>query len=180
MNIFHKRPLSLILCVWLGGLLLFAVLPESLRPLLLLALLPLAVTLAIKKFRRALPIAAASALILSLLVSFLYFGLWFRAYERFDGEVEIEAVVTEVRESSFPGATVTLKTRSINGAPFSRYKLLASLDAEEASLVRKGSVISLKCRLIAFEGDDSFDAESYYTSREIGRASCRERVWPVV
>ena len=165
MNIFHKRPLSLILCVWLGGLLLFAVLSESLRPLLLLALLPLAATLAIKKFRRALPIAAASALILSLLVSFLYFGLWFRAYERFDGEVEIEAVVTEVRESSFPGATVTLKTRSINGAPFSRYKLLASLDAEEASLVRKGSVISLKCRLTAFEGDDSFDAESYYTSR---------------
>ena len=165
MNIFYKRPLSLILCVWLGGLLLFAVLPESLRPLLLLALLPLAATLAIKKFRRALPIAAASALILSLVVSFLYFGLWFRAHERFDGEVEIEAVVTEVRESSFPGAIVTLKTRNINGAPFSRYKLSATLDAEEASFVRKGSVVTLKCRLSAFVGDDSFDAESYYTSR---------------
>ena len=165
MNIFHKRPLSLILCIWLGGFLLFAFLPEDARPLLLLSLLPLGTVLAIKKFRRALPIAAASALVLSILASSIYFGLWFRAYERFDGEVEVEAVVTEVTESSFPGAIVTLKTKNINGAAFSRYKLRATLDAEEAKLVRKGTVVNFKCRLTAFEGDESFDAESYYTSR---------------
>lgn len=165
MNIFHKRPLSLILCIWLGGFLLFAFLPEGARPLLFLSLLPLCAVLAIKKFRRALPIAAASALVLSILVSSIYFGLWFRAYDRFEGEVEVEAVVTEVAETSFPGAAVTLKTRSIDGAPFSSYKLRATLDAEEASRVRKGSVVRFKCRLEAFEGDESFDAESYYTSR---------------
>ena len=165
MNIFHKRPLSLILCIWLGGFLLFAFLPEDARPLLLLSLLPLGTVLVIKKFRRALPIAAASTLVLSILVSSIYFGLWFRAYERFDGEVEVEAIVTEVTESSFPGAIVTLKTKNINGAAFSRYKLRATLDAEEAKLVRKGTVVNFKCRLTAFEGDESFDAESYYTSR---------------
>ena len=165
MNIFHKRPLSLILCIWLGGFLLFAFLPEGARPLLFLSLLPLCAVLAIKKFRRALPIATASALVLSILVSSIYFGLWFRAYDRFEGEVEVEAVVTEVAETSFPGAAVTLKTRSIDGAPFSSYKLRATLDAEEASRVRKGSVVKFMCRLAAFEGDESFDAESYYTSR---------------
>ena len=165
MNIFHKRPLSLILCIWLGGFLLFAFLPEGARPLLFLSLLPLCAVLAIKKFRRALPIAAASALVLSILVSSIYFGLWFRAYERFDGEVEVEAVVTDISESSFPGAIITLKTKNINGAAFSRYKLRATLDADEATLVRKGAVVKFKCRLAAFEGDESFDAESYYTSR---------------
>ena len=165
MNIFHKRPLSLILCIWLGGFLLFAFLPEGARPLLFLSLLPLCAVLAIKEFRRALPIAAASALVLSILVSSIYFGLWFRAYDRFEGEVEVEAVVTEVAATSFPGAAVTLKTRSIDGAPFSSYKLRATLDAEEASRVRKGSVVKFRCRLAPFEGDESFDAESYYTSR---------------
>ena len=165
MNIFHKRPLSLILCIWLGGFLLFAFLPEGARPLLFLSLLPLCAVLAIKEFRRALPIAAASALVLSIFVSSIYFGLWFRAYDRFEGEVEVEAVVTEVAATSFPGAAVTLKTRSIDGTPFSSYKLRATLDAEEASRVRKGSVVKFRCRLAAFEGDESFDAESYYTSR---------------
>ena len=165
MNIFHKRPLSLILCIWLGGFSLFAFLPEGVRPFLLLALLPLCVVLGVKKFRRALPIAAASALILSLLASFLYFGLWFHADERFDGEVQVEAVVTEVRDNSFSGATVTLKARNIDGAPFSSYKLRATLSEEEARLVKVGSVVKLKGRLTEFRSDESFDAEAYYTSR---------------
>jgi len=165
MNIFYKRPLSLILCIWLGGFSLFAFLPEGLRPILLLAPLPLLAALAVKRLRRALTIAAAATLILSLLCSFLYFGLWFRADERFEGEVEVEAVVTELTYSTYPGASVTLKARSVDGAPFSRYKLRGFLSEEDAATVRQGSVVRFFCRLTGFEGDDSFDAESYYASR---------------
>lgn len=165
MNIFHKRPLSLILCIWLGGFSLYAFLPEGMHPLLLLAALPLCAVLAVKNFRKALPIVAAATLILSIFSSLLYFGLWFRADERFEGEVEVEAVVTEMTPSVYPGATVTLKARSIGGAPFSRYKLRGFLSEEESAIVRPGSVVRFFCELSDFESDDSFDAESYYTSR---------------
>ena len=165
MNIFYKRPLSLILCIWLGGFSLFAFLPDEYRPALLLALIPLFVILTVKSFRKLLPIVATVTLILSLLCSFLYFELWFRADERFEGEVAVEAVVTELTPSMYTGATVTLKTRSINGAPLSRYKLRGFLSEEESAIVRPGSVVRFFCELSDFESDDSFDAESYYTSR---------------
>ena len=165
MNLFYRRPLSLILCILLGGFSLFTFLPSSAWPIIPTSLLPLAAVLIFKRLRRPLPIVAASALIISLSLSFVYFGLWFHADERFEDEVSVEAVITEAVPTDYGSVTVSLRTRSIDGAPFSRYKLRATVGIDEASSIRQGAVISFRCRLTSFKDNGSFDAASYYASR---------------
>ena len=168
MNLFYRRPLSLILCIMLGGFSLFAILPDVLKPCSLLAIIPLLLVLTVRRFRRALAIVAFSALLVSFLSSYLYFDCWFKAYERFDGEVEVSATVTEIDKSIYYSTTLTLKTDNIDDEAFSSaYNLRATVSPESALHLAKGCVVKFTCRLNAFEDSFDFDANSYYTARGI-------------
>ena len=168
MNLFYRRPLSLILCIMLGGFSIFAVLPDALKPYSLLALIPLILVLTVKRFRRALAVVALTALSLSFLCSYLYFDCWFKVYDRFQEEVEVTATVTEIDRTLFYSTTLSLKTESINGEPFtSSYRLRATVSPESAAHLSKGKIVRFTCKLKEFESSSDFDADAYYTARGI-------------
>lgn len=168
MNLFYRRPLSLILCIMLGGFSVFTVLPEAIKPYSLLILIPLLLVLTVRRLRRTLTIVAFTALLISLLCSHLYFDCWFRVYERFPDEVEITATVTDVDRPLFYSTTLSLKTESINGEPFTAsYRLRAKVSPESASYISKGKVVRFTCILKEFESSSDFDANAYYTAMGI-------------
>ncbi len=152
----------------LGGFSLFSILPNELKPYSFLSLIPLLIVLTVKKFRRATAVFAFLALALSFLCSHLYFDCWFRVYDRFEGEVEIDATITEIDRTVFYSTTLTLKTSSINGEPFtSSYCLRTTVSPEEATHLAKGKTVRFTCELKDFEDSDDFDAGAYYTAKGI-------------
>lgn len=168
MNLFYRRPLSLILCIMLGGFSLFSILPDRLKPYSLLLLTPLLIVITVRKFRRVTAVIAFLALALSFLFSHLYFDCWFNVYDRFDGEVEVEATVIEIDRPVFYSTTLTFKTASINGEPFtSSYRLRATVSPEKATYLAKGKTVRFTCELQDFEDSYDFDAGAYYTARGI-------------
>ncbi len=168
MNLFRKKPLSLILCTTLGGFSLFAFSSEAVVTVsAVVALALLLLFICIGKFRRLLYILTVAAFFLSLIASYIYFNLWFPAARRFDGKtVRVDAVVTDVGESVYGKTVFDIKTQSVNGEPLTAgYGLSLELSEEYGAVLRRGSLISLDCELRAFEGTESFDAERFYAAQ---------------
>ena len=161
MNIFFKKPLSLILCIMLGGFSLFMLLDTEIATALFVLLLLLTTILAPRRVSVKATAIALLALCFSMVAGLLY-PTWFRAYKHYRGEVEIEALVTDVDRSLVYETELDLKTVSIDGNGLSRYKLKLTLPPDEASAIRRGSTVRLRGELSAFEGSASFDAEAYY------------------
>ena len=90
MNIFEKRPLCLILCITLCGFLFFTFNNTVLRiAIIVIAILLTVLSLFLNKDKqgRLMMRLAAVALLIGSLASFLYFDLYFKAYDIYDGEV---------------------------------------------------------------------------------------------
>lgn len=168
MNIFSKRPLSLILCIMLGGFSLFAFFENKFKFLLFVLPLLIISFSFIKKIKSYALILRLSAFILaiSLLASHLYFDRWFKAYERFgDEEVILEGEVVSVGASEY-SYRIDVKTYSINDEPLTKYKIIIYLDSEEYNVPNPGDVVTVMGSLSGFErGYTDFDAKTYYFSQ---------------
>ena len=170
MKIFDKRPLSLILCIMLGGFVLFSLGGTIIRfgvfigAILLLLGFFISV---VRKNKKVIMLIASAAVFLSMLLSHLYFDLWFHAEKRFEGEVTVEGTICEITSISSYSVNYIVKTDKINDMPLTSYKLTLSLDPDDAENINVGDVISYKCTLLGFEEDFA----SYQYSKGISAAS---------
>ena len=158
MNIFEKRPLCLILCIGIGGFLLFSF--ESI--ILKLLVIGFAILLGIISFifrkenaKRKMLIASACILLLASLLSFIYFDLSFKAYEKYDGEIEVVGVVEDISESSSYSLRLLVKVESIDGKSSHGYHFYAYPTKTEAEGVIRGARIRFKTLLNGFS-DESY------------------------
>jgi len=171
MNIFDKRPLSLILCITLGSFVFFSFYESLFLRITSVFIILTAIILSFinplkKHINPILVRIAAISSLLAILCSFIYFDLWFKAYERYDGEAHIVGEVQEIKHSSY-SSSVIISTSDINGKLFSKYKLTVYLNNEEYYGYSIGSKVKLKGEIVPFSNSDSFDANGYYTSRGI-------------
>ena len=99
-----------------------------------------------------LTIISAVALLVGSLASFLYFDLYFKAYNLYEDQVEIVGTVEAVTESSSYTQRLLVKTESINGRP-SFYRLYAYPTKTEARGIIEGTKISFKATIDGFSSD---------------------------
>ena len=175
MKIFDKRPLSLILCIMLGSFVVFSLYDtfafRSVFLSLLLASFILSFIKPISKFinSRMTRIVVICSLI-SVLFSYVYFDLWFNAYNRFDGDVSVIGTVENI-ETTSNLATLYIKTDSVDGAPFSKYDLNLLIDYNEYYGYSVGSKIRLTGEIEPINSYvNSFDAYSFYRAKGISGA----------
>ena len=166
MNLFEKRPLCLILCIGLCGLFIFAT--ESV--VLKIVLIGIALLLGIfslifrkEKNKKALLLSASIAIILSSILSFVYFNLFFKAYEIYDSEIAVVGSVEEVSPSSSYSIRLLVKVESIDGKIAPGYRFFAYTDKTDAKGVIEGTRISFNATLSGF----SEESYSYNVSKGI-------------
>ena len=126
MNFFEKRPLSIILCILLGGFSLFALFPVVTQIILAAAAFILLIFFVcfIRK-TGFFPTVCAAFLLVSFALSFLYFNVHFPIYEKSE-ETRIEGrVCSIIYEESF-GTKIKIKTSTISGAKSQRATLFVS------------------------------------------------------
>lgn len=157
MNIFEKRPLSLILCIGLGGFFLFSLKSPILRvSVIVIAILLgiLSTILHISKSSRRILCISSIALIVASLFSHLYFDAYFKAYNLYDEEVAIVGTVEEVSESSSYSYRLLIKAESVNEAS-SSYRFYAYPSKADSNGIIEGTRISFTARLEGFS-DESY------------------------
>jgi energy-coupling factor transporter transmembrane protein EcfT len=165
MNIFEKRPLCLILCIGLCGFFLFSLEITVIRIILpifaiLLGFLSV-ISLKSKEFRILLRIAAG-VIIAACVISYTYFDLYFKAYQVYEGEVEIVGVVEAVSESSSYTTRLHVNAEIINGENCN-YSFYAYAKKNDAKGVIEGTKVSFKATLEGF----SDDSKSYNIAKGI-------------
>ena len=164
MNFFDKRPLSLILCIMLGAFVFFSF-NDIVTKLIVIScaiiLLLLSIFLSAEKNKL---IICSSVILIASLLSYLYFGAWFFADNRYEERCEIEGVVQDI---DFEGGVkaLTLKCDSVNDSALSSYKLRVILDDEDISNISVSTKIKFSAELDAFYSTADFDQAAYYYSR---------------
>ena len=172
MKIFYRRPLSLILCIMLGAFSLFAKIGQNSRYFLwVIALIILALSLfklGNGKFSSPLFRTCIIAFLIASIFSHFYFNLYFKAYERFEGEVSLSGTVTEISTNEYY-TSLSIKTSDVNSSVLSRYKLIARVDTEKLAdfpKIKVGSKLYLEGKISDFnDKNSSFDANEYYLSK---------------
>ena len=170
MNIFGKRPLSLILCVMLGAFSIFAFYDILVIRIALFSVLVVSFAITFipqikEKINKILVRVCMLIGIFSMLLSFLYFDLWFYADERYEGEVTIEAEVINLTEGAYNTALL-LDCDNVNESLFSGYKLIAYVKNDSYD-IKPGDTVIIKGEIDGFTQDKNFDAKGYYSSRGI-------------
>ena len=163
MNVFDKRPLSLILCILLGSFAFFTFGSTLVKGTVIVAgvlTLLFALFLAKEKRKKVIVILCSIAIFLSSFLSFLYFDLYFKAHKRFEGEVTVNGVITEY-ESGANGIEFTVKTDNINDKPFSKYKLKVYLSYGKETNLSVGNKITLSGIIEEFNTGDAVDDFNY-------------------
>lgn len=165
MNLFDKRPLSIILSVYLGGFVFFSLfdLKIGLFAIIAALLFPIPFFFGGLKRHRLFALIISLALILSAVFSYIYFTKYFSVEKRFEEEVTIEAEVMGVKDTTSYSTVVTLKTKNIDGKIASRYKLIYHIPTKDNRLYL-GDTVTFKGRLTGFEDGGDFDSKSYYYS----------------
>ena len=158
MNIFEKRPLCLVLCIGLSGFLLFSL--ESLvfkAIVIIFAILLCILSLIFKITGKGSLICflLAISLLLSSALSFLYFELYFKAYNLYDDRVEVVGVVEDVTQSSSYSLRLLVKVDSVDNAPRSGYHFYVYTTKSDATGVIDGARISFTAKLTGFS-DESY------------------------
>lgn len=175
MRIFYKRPLSLILCIMLGAFVFFSFYESALIRILsiFIALLSFIISFIIPKSLNKniilLRICSVCA-IAAMMFSFVYFDLWFKAYDRYQGNVKIVGTVERVEKRSY-STRILIKTDSIDDTAFSSYNLTAYVDHELYYGYSVGSTVEFVGTIESSAGSDgSFDVQSYDFSNGISGA----------
>ncbi len=166
MKIFDKRPLSLILCIILGGFVIFSFLSKEITQIiygaaLLFPFIPY-VFKNIKKYRKWFLIITL-CIITSFTASCIYFDNFFNISKHFDSEVTLDGEVIEAEQSVSYAVNVTLKTEFISDRKAS-YKLSLSLPIKDAEGICKGDRISLRGKIKDFSDKGGSDLIYYYYS----------------
>ena len=174
MKIFDKRPLSLILCITLGAFVFSSFYDHiSVKASLILLAIFLFIITFIGYFKNNLPTVLLRVVALSsiaaILFSGIYFDLWFKAYDRYEGYVNIKGEIEDFKTSA-QRSEILLKTSDIADTPLSEYKLLVYVDSENYYGFSIGSKVELVGKIEAFVSEENFDAKSYYTSHGISGA----------
>lgn len=166
MGIFDKRPLAFILSVMLFGFVAFAsgevwirIACVCLIPLLLL------IIILIPSGRRALGLSSL-LLLIAILLSFVYFDLWFEPEARFEGAVTATAKVRSIKQTENSNEII-LDTSSIGGKAFTKYKLISYLNDNTASGFYEGDIIKIDCEIRNLDSLGFDNAESYYKPQGI-------------
>ncbi len=164
MNIFDKRPLFLIITVFISGFVAFTLSDKLIKGVLIaisVLLFGLSLFLYFYKKKKVIILLLSSIVaLLSILFSFIYFDIYFRVYEKYDEAVQIEGTIVSVDNYDFSSSYI-IKTKTINGK-HSPYKIkLYSSDYTLKDAVA-GTKISFYAKLGAFEDFSDFDAETYY------------------
>ena len=149
MRLFENRSLSLILCVMLGGFVIYTRTQGFLRLLpILCAVLLLAAFIftLIKRKKKIILLISALGLLLSVLASNLYFNNYFYVSERYDGEVSVEGTVYKIEKSTGYSTKFLLKTKTIDEKR-AKHKLSVYIPNETADYIYAGDVISFNCTL---------------------------------
>lgn len=153
MNIFHKRPLCLILCIMLGGFLVFSTCETFIRIALLIGAGIVLVVTAIytAKSRKIFPIIAVCGLCVSILLSWIYFGSLFYADKNYKGEVEIVGTVTDIDSEEYT-SSVYIKTETINGEK-AGYKIRFRASNDELDEAWVGDEVSFTAVLVRAQSE---------------------------
>lgn len=173
MNIFDKRPLFLILIVAISGFVGFTFSGEILKGILCavaLLLLILSLFLFYKKRISTNPmlIILPAVLLVSMIFSFIYFELYFKAYNHYEGEVTIEGKIISYENDSY-ASNIIVKTSKIDGKI--RYGHTVRMSLEKYKLDERfdiGSKISFSGNISEFEDFSDMDANAYYFAKGIG------------
>ena len=155
MNVFSKRPLCLILCIGLCGFFLYSLEIELLQVILIFsAILLFIISMFLRKHkdRRVLFRICAIALIISCLSSHFYFNRYFKAYELYDGEVEIEGVVEGIKQTSSYTTRLHVRADKINGKN-SNYEFYAYAKKADTKGVIEGTRVSFLATLEGFSDE---------------------------
>jgi ComEC/Rec2-related protein len=169
MNVFDKRPLSLILCILLGSFAFFTFGDTLVRAAVILTAIfafLFAMFFAKERRKKIIVIICTVAMLLSSLFSFLYFDLYFKAYKRFEGDVCVTGKITSY-SSSPSGIDLTVKTKDVNGKPFSKYKLKVYLNYGEATDISVGNTVIITGAIEPFGEGSGKDAFNYNYSTGI-------------
>lgn len=168
MNIFEKRPLSLILCIMLGGFSLFidstlavklSLIGASLVSILLVFLIK-----GIDKSSRILCCASAASLIVSVLLGIIFSNLHYPS-NYYNKECEISAVVNDTDHTQSYGSKLNMVIYEIDGTRVN-FKVVATVDKEIGSGIIPGHSVRFKGTLEPFGTTASgFNEKSYYSSR---------------
>ncbi len=172
MNLLSKRPLGIIIIMMLCTLALYVNIESKTLKIIFASIIALLCVSSIfsgffLKSKHLLLKTGTVCMVAAVLFSYLYFDIWFKAYERYD-EKTVSAVgtVTELEISNVYSVGVTVKTENINDTKFSSYKIKFHLSSDDASELAVGARISFHAELSGFEsyGND-FDTEQYYFSK---------------
>ena len=171
MNIFNKRPLSLILCITLGAFVFSSFYDDvfSRTALIFVAIIAFSLSFLKNIRKHASPVLIriiAVCSIIATLFSFIYFDLWFKAYDRFEGDVKIVGKIEEIEYKS-QRSSVLVKTSEIDNASLSRYKLIVYLDNEEYYGYSIGSSVEIVGTITRFTSDEDFDSETFYNAKGV-------------
>lgn len=167
MNIFRKRPLSLILCIMLGGFSFFVESTTTVRLTLIILSGAVIATSFINKelfsSRNTIIRISCAALLLSLILAEA-FSSFHEPHKYIGSKAEICGKVKDIDYSAFY-ASISLECHSINGQSTSKTFLLQQ-SKDEASDVAIGDTVRVCGRIEEFEkSHDGFNERSYYFSR---------------
>jgi len=157
MNIFDKRPLCLILCIGLCGFFLFSLEIAFLRialPICAILLGIISLLLFLRKKKPYITLALISAgVFLSCILSYIYFDMYFKAYEIYDEDVEIIGVVEGVSESSSYTTRLLVNVEYIDGNNSTGYSFYAYVKKTDAKGVIEGTKVSFTATLTGFSDE---------------------------
>ncbi len=166
MNILKKRPLSLILCILLGGFSFFIKSNLTIRlSVIFTSLLIFLSTFIFKslfKGRKTLIRVCLISVAISVILSGLWSLLFFPSLEP-DTECEITGSVYEIDNSDATTSKITLKTKSINGRR-SSHKIYVYMNKSLSTEVRRYDVINFRATLNSLKYEENSSVRNYYVA----------------
>ena len=160
MNIFRKRPLSIIIALMLSVFFIYTSINSRLTKIILCSVVGLVfislffIALRIKKslvFQK----VTVACIIATLIFCNVYFDFWFDAYGRIgDDEVAISGEVIELERVSSYSTKVCVKCEKINDYRFSKYKIIFYLSNDVAKVLDVGAEISFNATLSEIKSDE--------------------------
>lgn len=164
MDIFAKRPLGLILCIFLCGFSLYSVLNSyCIIFLILISLLVFLLSFFVEKLNTISVKTVSLTIIISFLLAFIYFDLIFYPKQYYNKSDDMVGTVIDTDTVSEGFSSIDLMLSSI-GDESVNYKVKVFIYGGNNEL-SSGNVISFRSSISEFENDDSFDSKSFYTSK---------------
>lgn len=164
MNIFDKRPLSLILCIWLGGFVFFSTGTPTVRAVTLiisLIILVIYLLLRIRSVKKTILVASSIALLTSIIASQIVFGVIYNPTGSFSGENVVSGAVSDISYGTY-SSSIVLKTKTVNDESYRNRLVLFRTSNERARDISIGDIITVTGVFYDFENTEEFDTRSYY------------------